>query len=75
MILINSAAYVNDDLRAEFGLLPPCFLPLGNRRLYHHQIESLRKAFPEEKYIYLCRKSITLVGMINNTLMKMILQY
>lgn len=28
MILINSAAYVNDDLRAEFGLLPPCFLPL-----------------------------------------------
>ncbi|HFO7122236.1 TPA: hypothetical protein ACHKWC_005668, partial [Escherichia coli] len=52
MILINSAAYVNDDLRAEFGLLPPCFLPLGNRRLYHHQIESLRKAFPEEK-IYL----------------------
>ncbi len=28
MILINSAAYVNDDLRAEFGLLPPAFYPL-----------------------------------------------
>ncbi|EIV7687806.1 hypothetical protein MA092_001819 [Salmonella enterica] len=54
MIVINSAAYVNDDLRAEFGLLPPCFLPLGNKRLYRYQVESLKKNFPnEEIYISL----------------------
>ncbi|MBC6554387.1 hypothetical protein GW721_00025 [Citrobacter braakii] len=51
MIIINSAAFVNDDLRAEFGLLPPCFLPLGNKRLYSYQIESLRRAFPEETIV------------------------
>ena len=51
MIIINSAAFVNDDLRAEFGLLPPCFLPLGNKRLYSYQIESLRITFPEETIV------------------------
>src|SRR5579872_3771992 len=36
--LIASAAYVEPELAAEFGRLPPAFLPLGNRRLFvHHQ--------------------------------------
>lgn len=39
MFLIMSSAYVCEELRAEFGLLPPSFLPLGNRRLYTHQVE------------------------------------
>ena len=39
MILITSAAYVEGDFSAEVGLLPPSFLPVGNKRLYHHQIK------------------------------------
>jgi len=43
--LILSAAYVEPELEAEFGRLPPAFLPLGNRRLYVHQ----RAAFGSEQ--------------------------
>jgi fructosamine-3-kinase len=39
MILITSAAYVGSGLHAEFGKLPPCMLPVQNRRLYCHQIK------------------------------------
>ena len=38
MILITSAAYVTPALASEFGKLPPCMLPVQNRRLYEHQI-------------------------------------
>ena len=38
MILITSAAYVSPDLVSEFGKLPPCMLPVQNRRLYEHQL-------------------------------------
>lgn len=48
MILITSAAYVNAEFQTEFGRLPPAFLPVGNRRLFEHQIESARKHFPDE---------------------------
>ena len=51
MILISSAAFVNADLRAEFGLIPPAFLPLGNKRLYQHQIKKIKTIFPNEKII------------------------
>jgi hypothetical protein len=37
LLLISSAAYVEPELEAEFGRLPPAFLPLGNRRLFVHQ--------------------------------------
>lgn len=40
--IITSAAYVDSELSAEFGLLPPAFLPLGNRRLFAHQHAVLR---------------------------------
>ena len=39
MFLIMSGSYVQSELNAEFGLIPPSFLPLGNRRLFQHQIE------------------------------------
>ncbi len=52
MILIASAAYVNSEFQIEFGRIPPSLIPLGNRRLYEYQIESLREKFPAEK-IYL----------------------
>ena len=39
--LVLSGAYVNDELVAEYGLLPPAFLPFGQRRLFEHQVRSL----------------------------------
>ncbi len=48
MILIASAAYVNPEFLAEFGRLPPTFLPLGNRRLFERQVRTLRHYFPLE---------------------------
>ncbi len=42
MFLIASAGYVEMQLRAEIGDIPPTFLPLGNRRLFEHQLELVR---------------------------------
>jgi len=39
--VILSGAYVNDELVAEYGLLPPAFLPFSQRRLFEHQVEAL----------------------------------
>lgn len=52
MILIASAAYVDSELRSEFGQLPHAFLPVGNRRLFERQIKLLRERFLSER-IYL----------------------
>ena len=38
MYLITSAAFVASELKSEFGSLPPSFLPVGNQRLFHHQL-------------------------------------
>ena len=38
MFLIMSGAYVGTELESEFGHIPPSFLPLGNRRLFQHQV-------------------------------------
>ena len=38
MLLITSGAYVESELAAEFGRIPPAFLPVGNRRLYTYQV-------------------------------------
>ncbi len=40
--LIPSAAYINMELAAEYGRIPPAFLPVGHSRLYELQIESLQ---------------------------------
>ena len=37
-ILILSSAYVNDDIAAEYGKLPPCMLPHGAGRLLDRQL-------------------------------------
>lgn len=47
MILINSAAYVVPEFRTEFGKIPPCLIPLGNKKLIEFQVPSLRQAFQE----------------------------
>jgi|TARA_R110000822_G_scaffold163794_1_gene304064 hypothetical protein len=41
MLIITSAAYIPSELVADLGQLPPSFLPIRNRRLYHHQLQSL----------------------------------
>jgi hypothetical protein len=41
LTLITSGAYVGQELAAEFGHLPPAFLPVGTRRLYEFQLDSL----------------------------------
>src|SRR5438105_3153555 len=38
--LILSGAYVEQELAAEFGRLPPAFLPVGTQRLYELQISN-----------------------------------
>lgn len=38
MFIILSGAYVGLELESEFGRIPPSFLPLGNRRLFQHQV-------------------------------------
>ncbi len=43
MILITSAAYTTPGLASEFGLLPPCMLPVQNQRLYEHQFRLIPK--------------------------------
>ena len=39
MFLITSASFVEIQLRAEVGDVPPSFLPIGNRRLFEYQLE------------------------------------
>ena len=42
VLIITSAAYAESELQAEFGRLPPAFLPIGNRRLFVHQHRELQ---------------------------------
>jgi fructosamine-3-kinase len=51
MILINSGAYLTQELQAEFGSLPACFIPLANKKLIEFQAPRLRAAFPEEEIV------------------------
>lgn len=53
MILINSADYIIPEFRNEFGLIPPTFLPIGNKKLLVYQVETLRQNFPNEQRIIL----------------------
>ena len=51
--IITSGAFVDQELVAEFGLLPPSFLPLGVGRLYEVQIDSLRANSAETFPLYM----------------------
>jgi hypothetical protein len=44
--LIMSGALVGQELAAEFGPLPPAFLPVGAQRLYELQLKALEGAGP-----------------------------
>ncbi|WP_429080622.1 hypothetical protein [Aeromonas bivalvium] len=49
MLLIMSGSYIPQELGAEFGKIPPSFLPLGNKRLFQHQV----KLYSEPQPIYI----------------------
>lgn len=49
MIVIASAANVAGELAAEFGEIPPCMLPLGNKSLFEWQANVLHRHFPDER--------------------------
>ncbi|WP_394261570.1 hypothetical protein [Moraxella boevrei] len=53
MILINSGAYVIPEFQAEIGKIPPCFLPVGNKKLIEHQVEALKQKFNEDVFVTL----------------------
>ncbi|WP_425904353.1 hypothetical protein [Aeromonas sp. FL131] len=46
MLLIMSGAYVQQELGAEFGHIPPSFLPLANKRLFQHQVALNQEGLP-----------------------------
>jgi len=41
-LVIFSGAYIGDEMAAEFGQIPPSFLPLGGTRLFEHQFKLAR---------------------------------
>lgn len=49
MIIINSGAYVIPEFQAELGRIPPCMLPIGNRKLIENQVNELRQHYRQEK--------------------------
>ncbi|MFG1392503.1 hypothetical protein [Xanthobacter agilis] len=59
--LITSAAYVNSEMVAEIGLIPPAFLPLGTSRLVNYQIDSIKrlKGIEIERIVLSLPKSFT----------------
>lgn len=46
VLLIASAAYLSAEFTAEFGRVPPAFLPVGNRPLWHWQLDSMADSPP-----------------------------
>ena len=53
MILITSGAYIDSSLASEFGYIPPCMLPVQNKRLYEHQINLIRNHFGKDEKVVL----------------------
>lgn len=52
MIIINSGAYVIPEFQAELGRIPPCMLPVGNRKLIESQVYELRRHYNTLEKIY-----------------------
>lgn len=60
MLLINSAAYVGQEFQAEVGVIPPCMLPIGNKKIIELQVEKIRALFGDEKIVLSLPKSYKL---------------
>ena len=66
MIIITSAAYIEQELSSEFGHIPPAFLPVGNKRLFLHQ----RATLPENEHIILTIPEGFIVHAHDETILK-----
>lgn len=53
MKLIASGAYLQGEFVSEVGLIPPSFLPIGNKRLYEYQVDFLGKCSSKNDDLYL----------------------
>lgn len=53
MILIASGAYVIPEFQVELGRIPPCLLPIGNKKLLELQVAALNKKFQDDIYLSL----------------------
>ena len=51
MIIIHSSKFVNAEFEAEVGLIPPCMLPIGNKKMLELQVGHFHNHFPHEKII------------------------
>lgn len=51
MIIIASGGYCEREFESDFGRVPPAFLPIGNQRLFEHQVRYLRSQFAERQII------------------------
>lgn len=60
MILITSSAYLLSEFQVEFGKIPPCMVPLGNKKLLEHQVSSIRNHFGDDVYVSLPESYILL---------------
>ena len=60
MILINASSYVNAEFEAEIGRIPPCMLPIGNKKLLQLQVDVVRQHFPKEKILLSLPEAYTL---------------
>ena len=60
MLLINSAAYVSAEFQAEVGIIPPCMLPIGNKKIIELQVGKIRELFGNEKIVLSLPKSYQL---------------
>lgn len=78
MLLIMSGSYVQQELGAEFGSIPPSFLPLANKRLFKHQVSlghdghAIYLVLPEDfvfdkhDYEWLLRNKVTMIPVDSN---------
>ena len=51
MIIIASGGYCEREFESDFGRVPPAFLPIGNQRLFEHQVKYLRRQFAKRQII------------------------
>lgn len=78
MFLIASAAYIDNEFKAELGSLPPAFLPISNRRLFELQVENIRKLNNLEniylslpKSFYIDQKDVALLTTLDVSVLRM----
>lgn len=60
MIIIHSSEFVDAEFESEVGLIPPCMLPIGNKKMLELQVDYFRKVFHNEKIVVTLPKTYPL---------------